>query len=567
MPQDFYTLKFITRELDKKLSGGKINRIIQPEKDLLIFNLYTVQGPLKLEICLSAKGCRINLTETEAPAPKVAPNFCMLLRKYLQNAEILTAGLVDGERIVFFDLKRTAEFELITTRLYVELMGKYSNAVLTENGKVLGALKCVPIGENTKRVVFAGAKYTLPERQDKTDPQDMQALEKLFDRDFADAAKFIADNVLGVAYSTALDIVETFGEKPTAGQVNRYICGGETDFCVTFAGGEPNDFKVRYAGKDKKVYPDILAAQTAYYSYFEKKRLYENLKRKVLSAVAAARKKPEKRLAAIEQKLAECRDLETLKLKGELIYANIYAVQRGAKQFEAVNYYDPDGGKIIIALDAQLTPAENAQRYFKRYEKLKRTKESVTAQRDEIAKECDYLDSVSAFLSEKILNFGGKDPIICLDERIFDLREIESELIEAGIIKEQSQKKKVATVSPFRTFAYGGFKILAGRSNVQNDRLLKSVSPQDMWLHTQGYHSSHVVIECGGKDVPDDVIKVAAEICAYYSDGRQGTKIPVDYCLKKFVKKPKKCNAGFVVYTDYKTALAEPDAHDELKGN
>lgn len=551
MPQDAFTIKYVVNGLKQKLEGGKISRITQPEKDLLIFIIYTPDGNVKLEMCLAAKGCRLNLADADKPAPKAAPNFCMLLRKHLQNAQITAIGQIAGERIVYFDFDCTTDFERTQMRLYAELMGKYSNAVLTQNGIIVGALKTTAIGESTKRVLFTGAKYVLPEPQDKTAPEDLDGLEKLFANFDGDYVKFIADNVRGVAYSTAADIVETFNGKPTAKDVNRYICGGQTSPCVIYSDGEPFDFAVKYSGGNCKRYASVLGAQTAYYAFVCEKRAFEDMKRRLLSALSASIKKTEKRLAAIHQKLFDCRDMETVKLKGELITANIYAVKRGASEFEAVNYYDENGGKIKIALDKTLSPADNAQRYYKKYAKLKRTLTAVTEQKREAEAQESYLNSINSH--------------IYAAESVCDLEETEEELKALGLIKDtQTGKKKTVKQTPFREFICQGYKILAGRNNLQNDRLLKSVSPQDIWLHTQGYHSSHVVILRRGADVPDGVLLTAAEICAYYSDGRNGSKIPVDYCERKSVKKPPKANAGFVIYNDYKTVLAVPNAHAEL---
>ena len=552
MPQDAFTINFIAKELQQTLAGGKISKITQQSKDLLTFIIYTRKGTVKLEICLAAKGCRINLTDAEVPAPKTALGFCMLLRKHLQNAEITRVGQIEDERIIFFDLDCTSEFELTKMTLYVELMGKYSNAVLVQNGIIVGALKTTAISESTKRVLFSGAKYTLPEPQDKHSPRNMAQITHIFDGASGDKAKMISDKVKGVSYATALEIVALYGENLTANDVFNYLNDGFCAPCVTFADGEPIDFKVRSSATEKRAYNTVLEAQTAYYASINAKKDFDDKVRKLSSALASAVKKQEKRLAVMEQKLLDCRDMDTVKLKGELITANVYALQRGMDGFEAVNYYDENGGKIKIALDKSLSPAENAQKYYKRYAKLKRTAISVTEQKNETLEKLNYLNSISAHIR--------------LAENLCDLVETEEELKDLGLLpKEQTNKKKTVQITPYRAYMLGGMKILAGRSNVQNDRLLKSISREDLWLHTQGYHSSHVAILSGGKPVPDEVLIAAAEICAYYSDGRAGTKIPVDYTRRAFVKKPPKANAGFVIYTDYKTVLVNPNAHEELR--
>ena len=550
MPQDAFTIKYITNELREKLTGGKISRIIQPSRDELTFIIYTGRSNVKLEACLSARASRLNITEGDSPVPVTAPNFCMLLRKHLQNAEILDVVQPDFERIIYFDLKCVSDFSSTTMRIYFEIMGKYSNAVLTENGIIVGALKTTSIGDNTKRVLFGGVKYVPPLPQDKISPEDFNGLEQVMQFASGDKARFICDKIKGIAYSTALDMVETFGEGITARNVYDYIFTLPPAPCVTYSGGEPEDFKVRFKGGQQKQYQSVLQAQSEYYSRLCTKRNFEEKKSKLENGLASAVKKTEKRLADIASKLHECSGAEDVKLKGELITSNIYALERGMSSFTAVNYYDPDCGTVKIELDRTLTPSQNAQKYYKRYAKLKRTKENVTAQQIEAEQKLDYLKSIRAH--------------ICAAETLLDLEETEDELASLGLIKKIEGRKKKSLPPPYRTYLCEGFVIIAGRNNLQNERLTKSLSPSDIWLHTQKYHSSHTAVITEGKTVPDGVIKVAAEICAYYSDGRDGNKIPVDYTRKKFVKKPPKSNAGFAIYTDYSTALADPDPHTEL---
>ncbi len=548
MPQDAFTIKYVAKELHEVLKGGKISKIAQPEKDLLTLIIYTEKGSVKLEICLSAKYSRISLANGEVISPKTAPAFCMLLRKHLQNAKVLKVGQIDGERIVFIDLECTNEFERTEMTLYAELMGKYSNCILVKDGVISGALKTSSIGESTKRVLFPGAKYVLPEAQDKLAPDDVLGIAAAFENREGGAAEFVSEKIRGVSYATA---IETYGERVTAQDVCAYLSGEVYAPCVTYRDGKESDFKVRSADPTAKRYPSLLEAQTAFYAAATHRHAFENEKRKLISATSSAVKKLEKRLATERQKLADCVDMETVKLKGELLTANIYAVKRGSAGFEAVNYYDESGGTVKIELDKSLSPADNAQKYYKKYAKLKRTAVNVAAQKVETESALKYLNSVVSHI------YAG--------ESLDDFKEIREELKAEGLIKEQAEKKKTVVETPFRTFIKDGFKIFAGRSNLQNDRLLKSVSPRDIWLHTQKYHSSHVVIITEGKPVPNAVLLAAAEICAYYSDGRGGSKIPVDYALRASVKKPPKAAAGFVIYNDFKTILADPAPHAELR--
>ena len=266
MPQDAFTLRYIAKELKQRLTGGKISKIVQPDRDNLIFIIYTANGNVKLEACLSAQASRLSLTDGETTAPLTAPNFCMLLRKHLQNAEILDIEQPDFERIIYFDLKCVSDFSESVMRLYFEIMGKYSNAVLTENGVITGALKTTSIGENTKRVLFGGVKYTLPEPQDKFPPEDTAAVAEALKRYEGDKAGFISGKVKGISYATADEISNSHNGNPSAEDIKNYVFGTVPAPCVTFANGEPNDFKVVSVSTDKKELDSVRGAQSDYYS-------------------------------------------------------------------------------------------------------------------------------------------------------------------------------------------------------------------------------------------------------------------------------------------------------------
>lgn len=558
MPQDAFTLRYVAEELNDRLVGGKISKINQPVRDELSFLIYTKTGTIKLEISASAKNNRISLSDEEKPNPKVAPNFCMLLRKHLQNAEITAVAQVGFERVVRFDFHCFSEFSECDAQLWCEIMGKYSNLVLTRDGIILGALKTSSLGENTRRALFPGVAYVLPQPQDKTDPTRREDLEKLWAQTggFAgdDPAKFISENLAGIAYSTATDMVAECGDRASAEQIYRYVTQKEPRPCVAVRDGEPYDFKAVGGDGEKIPYGSVLDAQKAYYAYVCKKQTFTEKKRKLDGAVAGALKKADKRLAQTDAKLCECEGADLVRLKGELLTANLYAVERGADYFEAVNYYDENGATVRIELDRKLTPAQNAQKFYKKYAKLKRTLANLTVQREETVRRKEYLEGVAAN--------------IYAAETLCDLTETEEELIRAGLIKPRDEKKKKSPpVTPYRKFTFGRFTVLSGRNNVQNDRLVKELNADDLWLHTQKYHSSHVAVLTGGNDVPEAVLKAAAEICAYYSDAREKDKVPVDYTRKKHVKKPNGSDPGFVNYTDYKTISVAPCAHTGEREN
>lgn len=556
MPQDAFTLKYVIAELDEKLRGGKVSRINQPQSDELTFFIYTAEGTVKLEICAHAQNCRINLTHGGKDAPKAASSFCMLLRKHLSGAKVVSVEQPRFERIAAIKFDCRDEFVQAERVLYCEIMGKYSNVVLAEGGKILGALKTTSLEAGARRLLFTGARYELPEPQDKADPNDLQALESAMGNfSGGDGARFIANAVTGICYATACDMEARFGGSTTARDIYDYVAGRYNSPCVTYRDGAPEDFKASCFCGEKREFDSLLEAQEAYYAHVCAKKAFEDRKRRLASALKSAEKKCEKRLAQIIMRGEECHSIEDVKLAGELITANIYAVERGAKELKAVNYYDENMPEVTISLDPRLTPAQNAQKYYKRYAKLKRTVAALATQREESEAEKSYLASIRQAIESA--------------EENTDFEEIEAELEAAGILKpsqpERGKKKKEERRAPYRRYECGGFTILAGRNNVQNERLTRNLAEGDIWLHAQKFHSSHAAILTNGREVPEDVIKVAAEICAYYSEGRDSGKIPVDYTYKKYVKKPSGAKTGFAVYTDYKTAVAQPHAHAELR--
>ena len=560
MPQDAFHIRRLAGELNTLLVGGKINRVSQVDKDELTFIIYTGKSTVKLILSTNASNARVCLSLTEKEPAPVAPNFCMLLRKHLLGAEILSVSQRDYERIIEMKLHCTSDFSSAERTLVCELMGKYSNIMLVEKGVILGALKITALEDSTKRILLSGAKYQYPEPQDKLPVSDIAGVDALVESyrlshggfsDLDEFARFLFENVAGFAYPTLRELVRIL---PMDGFAESLLTAFETlptNACVSYLNGAPCDYFAFPVAGGKQM-PSLNRAEDEFYTTREQKKGFEDKKRKLASATRGLKKKQEKKVADTLERLRESESAELNKVKGELITANLYRLQKGMKECLLENWYDPEYKPIKISLDELLSPQKNAERYFKIYNKQKRAKEILTPMLEKERAELAYTDSV---LSS-----------IMLAEEIGDLKEIQAELIELGLIrapKERAGAKKKEIETPFREYLYRDFRILAGRNNLQNDRLVRAASPNDLWLHTQKYHSSHLIIVTDNRKVTDDVLLFAAEICAYYSDGREGGKIPVDYCLKKYVKKPSKSKAGFVVYTDYETVLVTPNSHAE----
>ncbi len=560
MPQDAFHIRRLSKELNALLTGGKINRISQVDKDELTFIIYTGKSTVKLVLSTNASNARVCLSQTEKEPALVAPNFCMLLRKHLQGAEILKIEQKDFERIIEITLECTSDFSQCQRVLHCEIMGKYSNIVLSEKGIVLGALKTTALLDESHRILLAGARYEYPAPQDKISPFDgagMRSLTQSFEEMHPDGyeneefARFIFEYVSGLALPTAREIVfrAMRVKMPLWAFIGEFCENAPCEPCLKKENGVPTDF-FAFPVVGGENMPSLCKAEDEFYSYRENKKSFDDAKRRLESAAKTIKKKAAKRLQETLERLKEAEKAEENRIKGELLTANLYQIEKGMRHIELENWYDPDCKSIKIALDPLLSPAKNAQKYFKAYNKQKRAKEVLAPMQKAEEAELDYADSVLAAI-------GAADSKT-------DFKEIEKELIEAGALrapKARAGSKKKEESAPFREYEHGGMKILLGRNNLQNDKLLKIASPDDVWLHTQKYHSSHAIIFTEGRQVRDETLLYAAELCAYYSDGRDGDKIPVDYCKRKFVKKPSKSKAGFVIYTDYKTLLVTPKNH------
>ena len=571
MPQDAFHIRRLAQELNTFLVGGRINRISQVNKDELTFIVYTGKTTVKLILSANASNARVCLSLTEKEPAPVAPNFCMLLRKHLQNAEILEVRQHEFERIIELVVHCTTDFSECDRVLHCELMGKYSNVVLTEKGVILGALKTTALESENHRLLLAGVKYEYPAPQDKLSPFDGAGMRSRLQNYLSTHADgwekeglslFLFENVAGLAMPTAREIVRRAAERNQGADIlSESAAVPLWEFVGEFCQNEPNRpclkmqnggyadfFAFPVAGGVET--PSLCKAEDEFYTARESKKGFEDKKRKLETTVRNLKKKQTKKLQETLERLKDAEKAEEYRIKGELLTANLYRVEKGMKEVELENWYSPDMEKVKIALDATMPPSKNAQRYFKTYNKYKRAKEILTPMLQKEESEIDYTDSVGA--------------AIAAAETELDLKEIETELIEMGLLrapKERVGGKKKEQAIPFREYEHGGMKIYAGRNNIQNDRLLRAAAPEDIWLHTQKYHSSHVIIVTDGGQVRDETLLFAAEICAYYSDGKDGDKIPVDYCKRKFVKKPSKSKAGFVTYTDYKTVLVTPNGH------
>lgn len=565
MPQDAFTLKCLCQELNGLFSNGKINRIVQYDNDNVVLTVYTGACTKKLLLSVNPSMPRISVVENEKESPLTAPNFCMLLRKHLLNATIDSIEIVGFDRIVKIALSPSKEFfDSLPKVLYVELMGRYSNIILTENNKVLGANRGINFFDNGVRPLIVGRDYTLPPVGDKREPKNVELIKEYSGFSGNNLADFLTSCVQGIALSTANKLVEEFNSiygKSSDNFANK-LFNFSNDFlynptknpCVVLDGKTVVDVCVfPYDNSKNHLFFENLYSAEEY--YFERRENDRNLKAKtdrLKSIVSNAIKKIKRKLSLVLSKEKEALSADENKLFGELILSNIYQIKQGQKSCNLYNYYD--NNYVEIPLDERLSPSKNAEKYFKKYTKQKRTLISIIPQKNTLQDELNYLESVLVEIN--------------LSDNLNDVLLIYTELEKFGLIKEQNQSNKHKKLQlSYRLYVVDGYNVKVGRNNIENDELTFSARSNDIWLHAKSYHSAHVIIECNDKEIPDNVIKVSAEICAYYSKGRDGGKIDVDYTQKKFVKKPSKSKPGFCIYTNQRTLTISSDKHPEFIKN
>lgn len=561
MPQDAFTLRYLCEELNSIFVGGKVNRIVEPNGDEVILTIYTTEKMTeKLLLSVNPASPRMGVTTIERDSPLTAPNFCMLLRKHLLSSTVEKIELVGFDRIVKIDFISSAEFfDAVKKTLYVELMGRYSNIILTENGKILGGNRGINMFDNGVRPLIVGRPYVYPPVGDKKVPSDRDLIE-IFDNSDLPVFEKIIKFVQGVALSTAKEIEKEFNEKfnnAFSGEnlfiyLNEFLYNKQKNPCVILENGTVKDvcvFPYKLVQGEIKLFEKLSLAEEFYFDKKDKQKRFNAKKERFQNLTSTAIKKVKKRLTAITAKEKDASTAEDNRIKGELILSNIYRIKQGETECELLNYYD--GNMVKITLDSRLSVSKNAENYYKKYNKQKRTLEALKPQKEQTEKELNYFLSV---LDE-----------IALAEDMDELLVIGEELENAGlVIKQPVTNKKNKKQTFCHEYDVFGFKVRAGRNNTENDKLTFTSKPDDVWVHAKDYHSSHVVIESLGRSVPEKVLVIASEICAYFSKGRETGKTEIVYTQKKNVKKPSKSKPGFCVYDNFKSIVVNGKKHTEF---
>ncbi|MBQ3907463.1 MAG: NFACT family protein [Lachnospiraceae bacterium] len=568
MAFDGLTIANIVYELNSELTGARLYKIAQPETDELLLTFKTNDGQKRLLLSADASLPLVYLTDDNKPSPMTAPGFCMLLRKHLQNGRVTGISQPGLERIIHIDVEHLDEMgDLCKKTLVIEIMGKHSNIIFVNgDGTILDSIKHVSAAVSSVREVLPGKPYFVAVTQEKLDlfTQTRDAFTAALSAKPQPAFKALYGSVTGISPILAQELCARAGidgDRPTAAMeaadydrlfqvmttLKETIQNGAFEPCIAYDGKKP----VEYAAIPLTIYEApfrterIPSMSALLESYYAEKNAQTRIHQRSADLRRIVQTHLERDVKKYDLQLSQLRDTEkreTYRIYGELLNTYGYGAAPGAKSIDALNYYTNE--TITIPLDPTLTAKENAQRYFDRYGKLKRTNEALTTLMEEVKAEIDHLESIAASLE--------------IAQKEEDLVQIKEELVESGYVHRKGGSKKVKVTSkPFHYVSSDGFDIYVGKNNFQNDQLtFQLATGNDWWFHAKKIPGSHVVVKTEGKELPDRTFEEAARLAAYYSKGREQDKVEIDYIQKKHVKKPSGAKPGFVVYyTNFSMAV------------
>ena len=559
MAFDGIVTKAVVTELKKEILGSKIDKIYEPDKNTIILGLYSPGKHSSLNICIDSHNCRINLTTHSRINPQVAPNFCMLLRKYLIGGRISKISMLGLERLVQIEIETINEFNEIEIKtLIVELMGRHSNIILIKNDNtIIDAMRHISLGENSYRDIMPSRNYTLP-INDKIEITTIKDFEEFYSKlEEGDLVKSIANTYTGISQAFIKNAIEEIGVETNSKEDIEKLYNYIKQILDNI---ENLKFKKIQAQKEDYVLSlngEKDASLNRYIDdfYFEREttETFKNSRNSILKLILDILKKYHNRLISINSKLEECDDMDKYKIYGELITANLYRLSdKHLEEIELENYYD--NNKLLkIPLDIKYTPNVNAKRYFKKYTKLKNAYQIVTQQKKETEAELNYIESIVYELEN----------CTTLEEVQDIFEEISENVVFKEKLKNKEKKKKVNKKKKRQEYApilyeIDGNKVYVGRNNKENDWLTTTFAVQkDIWFHTKDIHGSHVILKAD-KLADEDLLVKCAQIAAKHSKASMSSNVPVDYCQVQFVKKPNGAKPGMVIFTNNKTINVNP---------
>lgn len=572
MALDGILLHLAKKEILDVAQFSRVEKIHQPSREELVIHLRGKGGSKKLLLSVRANSPRIHFTQHAPENPATPPMFCMLMRKRLVNAALIDVRQSELDRVLYIDFDATNEIgDKVKLTLSIEIMAKHSNIILfDEEGKIIDALKRVDLSQSTVRQILPGFRYTSPPPQNKLNILEHSTeniIEQIKSFENKTLSSAILSSLQGVSPLTSREIAGEFSEhfvdevsdvgfEQTSKKIDELrtivINGHGVPFMLKDENSKPVDFSFMpirqygtiYSVEEKESFSDLLDE-----FYFECDRLdrtrqkAQDLVKLLNSAIARISKK----ISLQQAELKQCADRELLRISAELINANLYRLEKGAAFYDLENYYDEN--KILrIKADPSKNPAANAQKYFKDYRKAKTAETMLTELIEQGKNDLQYLETVADALDRASTQA--------------EIEEIRSELVVSGFAKNKrrSNQKQPKLLPPMEYRTTDGFRVLVGRNNMQNDKLsLKTASKNDMWLHTQKFPGSHVIIFSDNREISDEAIVEAAEIAAYHSKARDAKLVPVDYTYVKHLKKPQGAPPGKVIYHVYYSVNVTPD--------
>lgn len=572
MALDGIFLRHIKNEIEREALGARVSQVYQPNRDELVLALRTFGGNKKLLLSARANSPRVNFCVKTPENPAQPPMFCMLLRKRLGGGKLVAVRQMDCDRVIFFDFECVNELgDVVMITVACEIMGMYSNIiVINSDGVIIDSLKRVDLTMSSRRLVLPNIKYELPEPQDKlnilnSNPE--QIVEKVRNLDCETSLnKALLRVIQGVSPIVCREIeyrvFEGATNKVEGVFVDRLIseierlkevtenCSGNP--CIVYReDGKPMDFCFvpieQYAGFAKVEKAESFSGVLDV--FYDERDSRERMRVKAQSLTKMLSNTCERiarKISKQQAELAQCENREQLRICGDLLQANIYRIERGAPFVDVENFYDEQGSTLRIKLNPAISPAANAQKYYKDYQKAKNAEAVLGEQIEKGRHELEYVESVLDTVNRA--------------ETEKELSQIREELTEQGYLKRQKGKQRqLAQLPPLEFTSSDGFKIYVGRNNRQNDKLtLKTASKTDMWLHTKDIHGSHTIIAGNGREISDTAILEAAQLAAYHSKARNSSQVPVDYTLVKYVSKPSGAKPGMVIYVNNKTVYVTP---------
>lgn len=543
----------VVKEL-QPLVGGRINKVHQPYALDLMIQVRSNRQSVQLLVSANAMYARLQLTDTPIKNPQEPPMFCMMLRKHIEGGFITAVEQVGRDRVIVFSVRSRNELgDEENKRVYIELMGRHSNVVLTnEDGKILDAIKHLPPSQNTYRTIMPGSEYILPPAQDKSDPlTEREEGMKRIDWNAGLLDKQLVAHFSGMSPQIAQEIIyraKTPNRSNLEAAFDSVMADLEGDFVFQqLASGKERFSPLALTSGDIVSEERYASSKEVLDRFYYEKANRDRVKQQAHDVERLLKSELERNQLKRKRLLEDLKATERsdeLKKYGELLTTYLFQLEKGMKVAHVVDYYDEDGAMIDIPLDPLKTPNENAQRYYKKYNKLKVAKVEVQKQIELNETEISYLETLVAQLDVASPR---------------DIVEIREELAEGGYIRQKRQKKKQTAKIALEGYTSStGIEFYVGKNNTQNDHLtFKFARRDEIWLHVKDIPGSHVIIRSAEPD--ETTLLEAATVAAYFSKARASSGVPVDYTKARYVKKPSGAKPGFVIYTDQQTVYVTPD--------